>query len=814
MRSIRVQSLLWVVLAFAMAMGLAANASNDGPRRVSVAPGGAMGNDSSFGPVSLTSDGFLVTYSSDASNLYALDRNDERDVFASSRDGRFTRMVSVGENNIVFNGASEWGSVSANGSAFAFQSTVVGFGNPDGNGKQDIFIKSAGGPVVLASQTVAGAQGNDESSQPSMAGSGGSVAFTSAATNLIGSDSNGKLDVFLSSFDFNRGVRSLVRISERQGGIEANDDSEQPSASFSGNRIAFTSSATNLISSGDNNGQRDVYVKDRITGEVILVSASLTGVAGNGSSRWPAISADGKFVAFLSSATNLVENDTNGATDVFLRDLENGITWRASVGPNGAQSNDASGANSTPVGGRPAISADGRFVAYTSLATNLSDEDNNGVAQAYLFDRDSGGSRLVSLNADGEAADEEISSVAISGSGDTIAFVTEATNLIEGDPSGMVSQVYTVRVDAAVGANQSPTADAGEDQEAFEGEFVILDATGSSDPEGEPLTFFWRQITDGDGPIADLSDPTSPTPDFIAPGVVDTTDLVFEVTVSDGVSEPDSDRVIVTVFPGPTGVVEGRVIDENDFPISGARIEVVRLDGQAAPVVFTDAQGRFQAGGVRQGTNLITAYAAGFEPVSELIEVGSGEVVEIELVVSELAAVVSGSVRLSDGSGLAGALVELLDSSGEVLNSSVTDSSGQYAITDVTQEQAQEAVTARVTHPGAITWVREGLSLFPGELNFHDFLYGALTVKVDTRPKRLRKQLNGTEIELLLDGEVVITAAVGKNNRKVVFPNVPAQNIRVVAVGPNLRAEQQVVSITPGGRKNKVKLILRDPTTF
>src|SRR5439155_1571627 len=145
-----------------------------------------------------------------------------------------------------------------------------------------------------------------------------------------------------------------------------------------GRFVAFDSTATNLVS-GDTNAASDVFLRDVAAGQTTRMSVSTSGVQGNGASSTPAISANGLFVAFQSSATNLVGGDTNGVADVFVRDVAGRITTRVSLSTAAAQANDQSS--------EPGMSADGRFVVFTSLATNLVAGDTNGVADVFVRDR-------------------------------------------------------------------------------------------------------------------------------------------------------------------------------------------------------------------------------------------------------------------------------------------------------------------------------------------------------------------------------------------------------------------------------------------
>jgi len=167
---------------------------------------------------------------------------------------------------------------------------------------------------------------------------------------------------------------STKRVSVASLGAQGIGDSEGPSISADGRFVAFYSSAANLVAS-DTNGARDVFVRDRKTGKTTRVSVDSHGAQGNGDSLIPSISADGRFVAFYSDAANLVAGDGNAAGDGFVRDRKAGRTKRVSVASHGTQGNDTS----FP----PSISADGRFVAFTSLANNLVAGDTNGASDIF-----------------------------------------------------------------------------------------------------------------------------------------------------------------------------------------------------------------------------------------------------------------------------------------------------------------------------------------------------------------------------------------------------------------------------------------------
>src|SRR5437762_3224846 len=229
------------------------------------------------------------------------------------------------------------------------------------------------------------------------------------------------------------GAQTTVRVRVASDGTEGNDVSLGSALSADGRFVAFDSAATDLVA-GDTNGVSDVFVHDRQTGTTERVSVASDGAQGNGSSGLvtfafpPALSADGRFVAFVSAATNLVASDTNGATDVFVHDRQTGTTERVSVASDGAESNAAS------VGA--ALSADGRFVAFHSAATNLVADDTNGTTDVFVHDRQTGMTERVSVASDGTQGNNASSYPALSADGRFVAFDSAATDLVACDTNG------------------------------------------------------------------------------------------------------------------------------------------------------------------------------------------------------------------------------------------------------------------------------------------------------------------------------------------------------------------------------------------
>jgi Tol biopolymer transport system component len=246
------------------------------------------------------------------------------------------------------------------------------------------------------------------------------VAFVSSAANLVSADTNQTVDVFVRD----RRTGRTSRVSVSSTGAQANGGSYNPSISADGRYVAFESAATNLVSA-DTNGDFDVFIRDRHTGRTSRVSRSTAGAQANGGSTGGAVSADGRYVAFASDATNLTPADTNGLTDAFVRDLRRGTTTLVSVSGAGVQGDHGSGGAQ--------ISADGRYVTFWSYASNLVTDDGNVFSDVFLRDRLTGRTTLVSRALAGAAADEYSSSATISASGRYVAFWSFASNLVAGD---------------------------------------------------------------------------------------------------------------------------------------------------------------------------------------------------------------------------------------------------------------------------------------------------------------------------------------------------------------------------------------------
>jgi hypothetical protein len=284
------------------------------------------------------------------------------------------------------------------------------------------WLAEPAGAIDLVSVAINGRAGNAASSGVATNFDGSVIAFYSDASNLVPGDTNAFRDVFVR--DFNSGTTERINLGP--GGAQANADSHAaggpPAISADGDIIAFYSAATNLLEEPDTNGVADIFVYNRTTGQLIMISRDPSGEQANGASLAPSINANGRFVAYQSLATNLVDNDTNNAADIFVYDMNTGITER--VCDDTVEPNRFSFA--------PSISPDGFFVAFASAATNLVEGDTNGLIDIFVCNRFNGAIDRASVGIGGEG--NGISIVPdISASGCFVAFKSEADNLVPND---------------------------------------------------------------------------------------------------------------------------------------------------------------------------------------------------------------------------------------------------------------------------------------------------------------------------------------------------------------------------------------------
>ena len=407
-------------------------------QRVNLGPNGEQGDALSFTTLAVTPDGRFVAFFSDASNLVVGDTNATRDVFLRDRRRGTTERVSVDSNGMQGNSWSNDSWCSADGRTMSFRSNASNLVPGDTNGVIDCFVHDRVlGTTERVSVASDGTQGNGISYWSPITPNGRYVVFQSAATNLVPGDTNAREDVFL----HDRRTGFTERVSVGVNGVQGNQDSSFPFVSDDGRFVSFRSKASNLVA-GDTNFAWDAFVHDRLTGVTERVNLHSSGWQSNPTNDdwglYCMISGEGRYALFASGASNLVPGDSNGRFDLFVHDRTSGATQRVSVDSNGVQGNDDSNGASISADGRyvafhsnatnlvpggaifgqcylrdriagttelvsvdsrgvPAdgfcldeqasISSDGRFVIFDSWATNLVPGDTTFESDVFIHDR-------------------------------------------------------------------------------------------------------------------------------------------------------------------------------------------------------------------------------------------------------------------------------------------------------------------------------------------------------------------------------------------------------------------------------------------
>jgi Tol biopolymer transport system component len=380
-----------------------------------------------------------------------------------------TVQVSVDTGGGDPDGGSHYPSISPNGRHVSFQSSASDLVPDDGNRSYDVFARDlVTGTTRRVSVDLAGGDADGPSVLSSMSWSGRYVAFESDASDLVAGDGNGLEDVFVR--DMVAGVTTRVTV-DLAGG-DADGDSYYPSISADGRYVAFESEATDLVA-GDDNGLEDVFVRDLATGTTERASVDAAGDDADGESEWPRLSADGRLVAFHSEAGDLVPGDDNDLLDVYVRDLVAGTTTRVSV--------DGTGGDPNGLSYQPSISADGRHVAFGSAATDLVAGGDDGLHEdVFVRDLVAGVTTRVSVDVAGGDPDQTSRNPSTSGDGRYVAFYSEASDLVAGDGNG----VYDVFVrDVATGTTTRVSVD------RFGGDPSGLSSRASISEDGRRVAF-------------------------------------------------------------------------------------------------------------------------------------------------------------------------------------------------------------------------------------------------------------------------------------------------------------------------------------
>lgn len=418
--------------------------------RISIrSDGGQSSGGENYAP-EVSADGRYVVFESDATNLLNAgnDTNDARDIFLHDRTTGQTQRVSIRTGGDQANGNSCAPVVSDDGRYIAFTSFATNLVDNDTNNTPDIFLHDrTTNTTILVSRTPSGGFPNNASHDPDISADGRYIVFWSYASNLVVNDTNNKTDVF--RYDRTANLMELISVDTNE--VIGNGHSSHPAISDDGTRIAFESEASNLVT-GDGNNYKDIFLRNTGTSKTLRISFSTSGGDPNGDSWDADISGDGLYVVFVSLGSNLVNGDTNNVPDVFLRDRNVDATYLESITTGGAQANDWCE--------EPAISQDGSYVTFQSYATNLVSGDLAGTRDVFLRDRYHATLTRVSANTAGEIGNASSREPVISADGRYIVFSSKADNLVANDTNGdrdiFVHDTYTAPPPpppASLGAN-------------------------------------------------------------------------------------------------------------------------------------------------------------------------------------------------------------------------------------------------------------------------------------------------------------------------------------------------------------------------
>ena len=384
--------------------------STNSIKRISLASNGVESNGYSSG-VSIADDGRYIIFSSDATNLVPNDTNNSTDIFIYDRTNQTVELINIAPNNTEADAPVSIGSISGNSRYITFASNASNLVANDTNQQRDIFVydrvEKTTERISVASE---GTQANDLNLFNAISDDGRYVAFESMASNLVANDTNGQRDIFIRD----RVEKTTERVNVASDGTQANNHASLHSISDDGRYITYCSNASNLVAN-DTNKQSDVFVYDRVEKTTERISVASDGTQANGYSHFGSISGDGRYVAFESAANNLVANDTNNRTDIFVYDRVEKTTERVNVAIDNAGSNgDSYGAS---------ISDDGRYIAFLSEADNLVVDDTNERADIFVYDR----VEQTTKRFDGN------SFPTISGNGEYVVFNSSLDNLVLDD---------------------------------------------------------------------------------------------------------------------------------------------------------------------------------------------------------------------------------------------------------------------------------------------------------------------------------------------------------------------------------------------
>ena len=395
--------------------------------RVSVATTGAQADKPCLAP-GISADGRFVVFSSHATTLAPGGSGGMLQIFLHDRVAGQTTLISHKKGDKAKPGDkdSRYPSISHDGRYIVFQSLATDLADGDTNGKSDIYLYDrTAGAATLISRKNGGGAADGASRQPAMSRDAGKISFLSTAKNMTDpAFGDAKDQVFV----FDRSTNKTAAVSIGTDNKAADAACDTPVISHDGKFVAFSSAATNLAA-GDTNAKSDIFRRDLTANTTALVSKDKDGNPSDGDSLYPSIARDGSKIAFESAATDLVADDTNAKNDVFLRDV--GAGTNTLVSARAGDHKVGNGASATP-----SISLDGKFVAFASRATDLTDPPTTVLSHVFVRDIAAKSNRVCSVAGDDSLGSHDSERPDLSGDGAFVAFRTPSNNLVGARDSG------------------------------------------------------------------------------------------------------------------------------------------------------------------------------------------------------------------------------------------------------------------------------------------------------------------------------------------------------------------------------------------
>ena len=468
---------LLAAILLVAAFAVPADADSAALHTTRVSAAPGMGVDGGTDP-HVTDDGGFIVFVSSSSILVEGDNNGADDVFAyATATGNVTR-VSLASDGSEADGDSGDPAISADGGTIVFVSSATNLDAAAVGVAGDLYMRETATGVTTR---ITG--GWDDSAlngwvgEPQISADGSTIVYASLASNIVPDDTNGTADVF--EYDVDTGV--TIKVSRSAIGANANGPSSHPAVSADGSLIVYESTATDIVAD-DTNTASDVFAYDTITGTTDRASLTESGGQADAASDHPGLAPDGSTVVFESQATNLTEIATQAGYDIYVRDLATGAVALVSVATDGTPGDGPSR--------NPRISADGLTVVYESEASNLVAGDTNSTADVFAHETSSGATTRVSVADDGTETDAASRYPAVASDGTRVVYESDATSLATNDDNAHTDVFLTQIVNRPpVVADASLTVP----EDARIGDAIGL--VPAADPDNDDLTY---TVTDGD----------------------------------------------------------------------------------------------------------------------------------------------------------------------------------------------------------------------------------------------------------------------------------------------------------------------------